>query len=378
MPTHLGTVRPGSKIRFPFSTADSAGGLVTMTNLVVGDIKIYKDGTATVRGSTGGYAVDTSIDAITAIHWIEIDLSSDSTGDFYKAGSRYDVYVADVTVDGQEVQFAAGTFLIGYPGAVLDTWIEDASLSSQTVFDLTAGPAEDNALNGSICVIHDLASAVQFSYGIVSDYDGTNKRVTLAAAPTFTIANKDNISFFAPVGLIAVNGAVITGTGGTVDANVVQISGDTTAADTMELFAEALDQTTGQLDSGSLAASTITATSIAADAITAAKIADGAIDAATFAAGAITATAIAANAVTAAKIDPDVTAEFWTTALTESYGTDGSALTGAQILYGLYSGLFEFAISGTTKTNKKLDGSTTAFVQTLDSATDPTSTTRSS
>lgn len=36
--------------------------------------------------------------------------------------------------------------------------------------------------------------------------------------------------------------------------NVVQVSGDTAAADTLELFAEALDQATGQLDSGSVAA----------------------------------------------------------------------------------------------------------------------------
>ena len=58
-----------------------------------------------------------------------------------------------------------------------------------------------------------------------------------------------------------------------VDANVTQISGDSTAADTLELFAEILDQSTGQLDSGSLAAGTITAASIAGDAITAAKVA---------------------------------------------------------------------------------------------------------
>lgn len=55
--------------------------------------------------------------------------------------------------------------------------------------------------------------------------------------------------------------------------NVTQISGDATAADTLELFAEALDQSTGQLDSGSLAAGTLTAAAIAADAITAAKVA---------------------------------------------------------------------------------------------------------
>lgn len=55
--------------------------------------------------------------------------------------------------------------------------------------------------------------------------------------------------------------------------NVVQVSGDATAADTLELFAEALDQSTGQLDSGSLAAGTLTASAIASDAITAAKLA---------------------------------------------------------------------------------------------------------
>jgi hypothetical protein len=59
-----------------------------------------------------------------------------------------------------------------------------------------------------------------------------------------------------------------------VPANAVQVSGDATAADTLELFAEALDQSTGQLDSGTFAAG----------AITAAAIANGAIDAATFAA----------------------------------------------------------------------------------------------
>lgn len=57
-------------------------------------------------------------------------------------------------------------------------------------------------------------------------------------------------------------------------ANAVQISGDSQAADTLELFAEALDQSTGQIDNGSFAAG----------AIDAAAIANGAIDAATFAA----------------------------------------------------------------------------------------------
>jgi hypothetical protein len=96
---------------------------------------------------------------------------------------------------------------------------------------------------------------------------------------------------------------------GTVDANIVSISGDSAAADTLELFVEALDQVTGQLDSGSLASGTITATSIASSAITNAKFAAGAIDAAAIADNAIDAGAIASDAITAAKVAADVTTE---------------------------------------------------------------------
>jgi hypothetical protein len=49
--------------------------------------------------------------------------------------------------------------------------------------------------------------------------------------------------------------------------NVAQVSGDSTAADTLELFAEALDQATGQIDSGTFANGAITAAAIATNAI---------------------------------------------------------------------------------------------------------------
>jgi hypothetical protein len=65
-----------------------------------------------------------------------------------------------------------------------------------------------------------------------------------------------------------------------------------------------------------------------------------------------------------------------TTQMTESYNTDGTAPTLAQALFVSMQRLTEFAISGTTVTIKKLDGSTTAATLTLDSATTPTSSTR--
>lgn len=62
-----------------------------------------------------------------------------------------------------------------------------------------------------------------------------------------------------------------------------------------------------------------------------------------------------------------------TTAMTESYNVDGSAPTPAQALMGILQCLTQFSIVTTTMTVKKLDGSATAMVLTLNDATNPTS-----
>jgi hypothetical protein len=66
----------------------------------------------------------------------------------------------------------------------------------------------------------------------------------------------------------------------------------------------------------------------------------------------------------------------FTSAMTESYNADGSPPTPAQALMGILQNVTEFAYSGATKTVKKLDGSTQAMICTLDSASAPTSSTR--
>lgn len=65
-----------------------------------------------------------------------------------------------------------------------------------------------------------------------------------------------------------------------------------------------------------------------------------------------------------------------TVAVTESYNADGAAPTPVQALLVIMQMLTEMSISGTTMTVKKLDGTTTAMTLTLDSATTPTSVTR--
>jgi hypothetical protein len=87
---------------------------------------------------------------------------------------------------------------------------------------------------------------VQIAQGVVSAYTGSSKTVTLAFDPAiFTMAASDNIAFFPGV-------------------NVRYVSEDKTAADTLELFAEALKQDTGQLDDGSFAADGKTGFSLSA------------------------------------------------------------------------------------------------------------------
>ena len=67
----------------------------------------------------------------------------------------------------------------------------------------------------------------------------------------------------------------------------------------------------------------------------------------------------------------------FTTQMADSVASDGTIATREQAMYATYQFLTEFAISGTTMTVKKVDGSTTLFTLTLDDDTTPTSLTRS-
>lgn len=65
-------------------------------------------------------------------------------------------------------------------------------------------------------------------------------------------------------------------------------------------------------------------------------------------------------------------ADILTTQMTESYAANGVGPTLAQSQFAMHQMLMQFGISGTSLTVRKLDDSTTAFVVTLDDATNPT------
>lgn len=109
---NLGNVVKDSTIRIPFNSFDAAGASVTVSDFAVADdIKVYKDGSITDRGNTGGYTVTTDLDG-NGIHAVNIDLSNTAVTDYYEAGSTYEVAVNAVTIDGETVRFWAGRFVI--------------------------------------------------------------------------------------------------------------------------------------------------------------------------------------------------------------------------------------------------------------------------
>lgn len=108
---NLGNVITDSTIRIPFNSFDADGASVTLSGFAIGDIKIYKDGSTTERGNTGGYTITTNLDG-NGIHAVNIDLSNTAVTDYYEVGSTYDVAVNAVTIDGETVRFWVGRFEI--------------------------------------------------------------------------------------------------------------------------------------------------------------------------------------------------------------------------------------------------------------------------
>ena len=139
-------------------------------------------------------------------------------------------------------------------------------------------------------------------------------------------------------------------------ANIVEVSDDATAATNAEAFFDG----TGYAGTNNVIPTVTTVNGLAANTVTAAAIATDAVDA----------DALATNAVA------EIVTGVLTTQMTEAYAADTVAPTLAQILFQIWSMASEKAVSSTTVTTKKLDGSTTSMTFTLSDATNPVSITR--
>ena len=117
------------------------------------------------------------------------------------------------------------------PVVLEDTTV--GTVNTQTNFTIAAGSDVDDAYNGQALILYDASNSDYPSVHTVSDYVGSTKTVTIDSTPNFTITTSDGVKImFAPEATVS----------GTVDANVTQISGDSTAADNLEAI---LDGTGG-------------------------------------------------------------------------------------------------------------------------------------
>jgi hypothetical protein len=224
-----------------------------------GDYALSTDANGRIRivDGTGAGELDTSSGTVllraatqASIDAIEAD-TNELQADWVNGG-RLDLIIDDILTD-------TGTTLQGeLDGIQADT--ED--IQSRLPAALTAGgnmKADALAISGSTTAADN--AEIVYATDFATNYSTTTDKWQVEADVTHWFGG-------------AINSAYLDGGGNTLPiVNAAAISGDETAADTLELFAEALDQTTGQLDSGSLANGTLTAAAIAADAFTAAKFA---------------------------------------------------------------------------------------------------------
>lgn len=194
--------------------------------------------------------------------------------------------------------------------------------------------------------------------------------VTLASSQTFTNTSSSNQTgdAFARIGAA---GAGLTSLGDTRLANL-----DAAVSTRLATSGYTAPDNTGIASAASSASSAASSASTAATQATnaATQTTAGNIRAAVGLSAANLDTQIG-DLPTNAELTTAITA-LLTTQMTEAYAADGAAPTLAQCLFLIQQSLHEFSITGTARTVKKLDGSTTAAVFTLDSATSPTSTTR--
>lgn len=234
---NLGIVRPGSTIYIPFETfASSTGAPITMTGLAVGDILVYKNGDVNQRTSTSGFTLlhtdGIDFDSLTGIHGVSINLADNTDTGFWVAGAKYFVVIGDITVDSQTMRFLAAMFEIGLPDSVQSTTI--ATVTSQTVFTLTAGSAEDQTYTGGMIVIFDAASAVQMAMKGIVDYVGSTKQISLESASVFTIAAGDSVCILPPVsvgGFLGFTPAMSVAATGTLKTDITHAAGTAWATD---------------------------------------------------------------------------------------------------------------------------------------------------
>ena len=232
---YVGDYNPGQIVYIYFNTftSNDPSASATITDFLDTDVHIHKDDSLTQRNDTAGVAIDVDVDGITGSHFISIDTSDNTVDDFFVAGHDYFVRIEGTTVDAGTINAVVGSFSLG--NRAVAGWMASAAmatLASQVSFTLSQGSADDDAYNNCTVVVTDQATTIQKCMGLISDYAGGTKTVTLAEDPgIFTMAAGDNVQIFASSALAnvrAVNGTLQTANDNGADINAILVDTGTT------------------------------------------------------------------------------------------------------------------------------------------------------
>jgi len=143
------------------------------------DLANGTDGLGAIKTDTAAILIDTGIDIPARFDGIEGTTFATGTDSLEAIRDRGD---------------AAWTTGAGgsNPFVLQNTTI--ATLASQTIFTLTAGSSDNNAYDNMLVVVEDSVTATQKAIGVVSNYVGSTKTITLREDPgVFTMAVGDTI-----------------------------------------------------------------------------------------------------------------------------------------------------------------------------------------
>jgi len=396
MADYYGDFAEDETVYIPFNTFDSndPSASVTITNLAAADIKVHKDGSLT-QIVTDGATVIIDFDSITGNHLITIDTSADAA---YTTGTEYQVRIEGTTIDAATINAWVGSFSIERTGGAIALLTGTNSLANiedkidiiDTVVDAiptTAMRGTDNAALASVCTEVRLQTLTDW-------INGGRLDLLLDAIPTTAMRGTDSAALASvctetrlqaltdwlnggrlDLLLDAIPTTAMRGTDSAALASVctetrLQALTDWLNGGRLDLLLDAIPTTAMRGTDSALLASSINTTAGAIDNVTTVATTTANTD--------MRGTDSANTVVPDAAGTAPTVVEILTTQMTEAYAADGVAPTLAQALFLIQQALTEFAIAGTSNTVKRLNGSTTAAVMTLDDASDPTSSTRSS
>lgn len=313
---YLGDYAEDATVRLFFSTNDSSGGRVGFSaTLEAADFEVIKDGATT--GSTAGVTITNDFDSKTGLHLVAIDMSADA---FYSTGSDYALllYPNDETVDSQNVAAVLAEWSCEnrFNEVNVTQWIGNAVTASSGNPDVNVESMDAGVVTASV-VATDAIDSDALAANAVTDIQSG---LATASAVTTVDTNVDSLVT-----------AVITNAAG------VDVSADVAA---VKAQTDAIETDTGQIGIAGAGLS-----------------------------------AVPWNANWDAEVESEVL-DALDAQLADSIPADGTLPTLRQAMYMVTQRLFESAVSGTTLTVRKADGTTSLLTCTLDNGSAPTSITR--